>query len=184
MKKIKNVSHRLNTRLQIDARQAGITRVIKLENFELIETVGKNKIRFTTKAGKIFWLYNLKDSTTTFNLIVGNLELVSILIPDTHVLEEDSITIKESVGQALSLAFQVSASSEELLRQGKSISLDVKDLDNLNNCVIPSRFNSKLGVKVLGLVLFQVLGTPPYFKANASRYWTTLLKRCKNYKNA
>jgi hypothetical protein len=90
--------------------------------------------------------------------------------------------LKESLPEALHAAFGIVMNSAEFLASTSCISLTEIDIANLEKNYLPKRFNNKLGVKVLSTVLYELLATPPYYRANKELYWKALLKSTKNYK--
>lgn len=182
MKQVKSVRfQKTGITLMIDARAAGISRLIDCSKFVEVSSPHKASLRFTKEDGPPFWVYNLSNSANTLK---GLQEAIrngkeTYILPYNHILAEDEYLIKETLSQALVTALSREVSAEILLSSLGFLSFSLADLAMLEDNQIPKRFNTDLGIRTLGMLLFEVLGTPPYFKANKTRFWTVLLKKCK-----
>jgi hypothetical protein len=175
----KNLIRVEDVNLLIDASNAGITRPIDVSDFTEIIAHGPSSLKFVRSNGSPFWLYNLKNSENTLKMIRraitrGN---ETISLPSNHVLKEDEYRIKEKLNEALNTAFAVNMDREEFLNAASCLQLTQVDLSFLEDNRLPKRFNNKVGIKVLGIALFELLGVPPYFKAHKERFWKYLLEQ-------
>jgi hypothetical protein len=170
--------------LFIDARAANISRPIDLSQFIEVIANGKSSIKFVKETGAPFWLYNLKNAENTLKGIKKAIRdgKRQYTLPMNHVLAEEEFRIKESLSQALATAFSVQMSKEEFLNATSCLQLTEVDISFLEDNSIPKRFSGELGIKILSTALFETLGTPPYFKANRSRFWKQLLLNTKKRK--